>query len=108
MKPTPRNTAVIIESLELRQLLSAGQLDASFGDGGIVTTDRGLSNASGIIVQNDGKILITVFGDGPSGTHAARYDADGTLDASFGNNGVSSWSLGTGGAISESTSLDAV
>jgi uncharacterized delta-60 repeat protein len=98
----------LFESLEIRQLLSAGQLDPTFGNGGIVVTDQGLSNASGIMVQGDGKILMTAFGDGPSGTHLARYNADGSLDSSFGNNGVSSWALGTSGVISDSSSLDLV
>ena len=80
MKPMNRRLP-LFEVLESRQLLSAGQLDPSFGDSGIVVTDRGLSNASGITVQSDGKILMTASGDGPDGTHLARYNADGSLDS---------------------------
>ena len=96
----------LLQPLESRQFLSAGQLDPTFGNGGIVVTDHGLSNASGITVQSDGKILLTATGDDPAGTHLARYNADGSLDSSFGDGGVSSWAIGTSGVISDSSSFD--
>src|SRR5438552_10726472 len=73
-----------------------GSLDTSFGNGGIVTTNfpEG-SYASSVALQADGKIIAagTVFVDfiigEPSNTDfaLARYNQDGTPDASFGNGG---------------------
>src|SRR5881394_630109 len=73
-----------------------GSLDTSFGNGGIVTTNfpEG-SYASSVALQADGKIIAagTVFVDfiigEPSNTDfaLARYNPDGTPDATFGNGG---------------------
>src|SRR5215471_11968665 len=73
-----------------------GSLDRSFGNGGIVTTTfpEG-SYAFDVALQPDGKIIAagTVFVDfipgEPSNTDfaLARYNPDGTPDATFGNGG---------------------
>jgi uncharacterized delta-60 repeat protein len=72
-----------------------GRLDRSFGRGGKVLTDfsrRGSSNANAVAIQPDGKI-IAVGGafisdqDYIEKFALARYNADGTLDRSFGNRG---------------------
>jgi uncharacterized delta-60 repeat protein len=69
-----------------------GSLDASFGTGGKVTTsffgfDDG---ASGVAVQADGKIVASGWAD-PGRANVqfavARYNGDGSLDASFGTGG---------------------
>src|SRR5438067_7447789 len=73
---------------------SNGALDTSFGDSGIVTTTfpEG-SYAFDVALQADGKIIAagTVFVDfnlGESSDFAlARYNPDGTPDATFGNGG---------------------
>ena len=73
-----------------------GSLDTSFGEGGIVTTTfpEG-SYASDVALQADGKIIAagTVFVDFNPGESSntdfalARYNPDGTPDATFGNGG---------------------
>jgi len=70
---------------------SNGTLDASFGTGGRVTTDfAGLNDAAyGVAVQEDGKIVAagyagTSLAFGHLDFGLARYNGDGTLDASFG------------------------
>jgi len=73
-----------------------GSLDTSFGDGGIVTTTfpEG-SYAFDVALQADGKIVAagTVFVDFNPGESSntdfalARYNPDGTPDATFGNGG---------------------
>ncbi|MDB5323922.1 MAG: hypothetical protein JWN40_5553 [Phycisphaerales bacterium] len=103
---TDRRGLPMFEGLELRRMLSAGQLDATFGSGGIVVTDRGLSGAGPISVDADGKILAAAETDGTSGWQFARYAADGSLDASFGNNGITTWSIGTSGPASWPAELD--
>ena len=73
-----------------------GSLDTSFGNGGIVTTifPQG-SYAFDVALQPDGKIIAagTVFVDFDPGEMSdtdfalARYNPDGTPDATFGNGG---------------------
>jgi uncharacterized delta-60 repeat protein len=70
---------------------SLGNLDISFGAGGKVTTDFFGSGeqANGIAIQSDGRIVAA--GAVSNGTHSdfaiARYNSNGTLDATFGTNG---------------------
>jgi uncharacterized delta-60 repeat protein len=71
---------------------SDGSFDASFGNSGIVTTDFGLNSSAwvtGLTLLSDGKIM--VYGETDVGSDIdfalARYNSDGSLDATFGNNG---------------------
>ena len=69
---------------------AAGDLDPSFGDGGKVTTAIGVSYASALVVQPDGKLVAAGRGtdSGNVGVALARYNSDGSLDSSFGSGGV--------------------
>ncbi len=74
-------------------LLSAGQLDPSFGRGGVVTSDPTLVGGApqATIVQSDGKIVSVgarTVGQTPADFAIGRYNADGSVDTTFGNNGV--------------------
>lgn len=73
-----------------------GSPDSDFGSDGLIITDFNGSNdgASAIALQPDGKILVggnSYNGDPYTGTDydfaLARYNPDGTLDASFGSDG---------------------
>jgi uncharacterized delta-60 repeat protein len=69
-----------------------GSLDNSFGTGGIVITDMGTPYdvAYGVALQPDGKIVAVGRADDfPNFVDfaVARYNADGTLDSSFGTGG---------------------
>jgi hypothetical protein len=86
----------LFEPLEGRQLLSAGDLDATFGDAGKVLTDRGLGMVQQVVVQRDGKIVAAVSDDRYAEFAVVRY-ADGTLDETFGDRGVATFDLGEGG-----------
>lgn len=86
----------------LARYLSSGVADTSFGSAGFVTLSR--SSAKSIAVQPDGKILvagddaltsITAAGNlitQPAGlstdVEIARFNANGTLDTTFGTGGV--------------------
>ncbi|HWH10143.1 MAG TPA: hypothetical protein VG165_03380 [Solirubrobacteraceae bacterium] len=82
------------------QLASDGQLDPSFGRGGIASIP-GLAGPSRIIRQPDGRLLIA--GSGPGSTSRlplaviARLDADGSPDTSFGTGGVETLGIQAGG-----------
>jgi uncharacterized delta-60 repeat protein len=67
-------------------LAEGGILDPAFGTNGIVVTDLGGSSDTGvnIVLQPDGKIVMAASGNTPS---LVRYNSDGTLDSTFGNNG---------------------
>lgn len=74
-----------------------GSLDAAFGTGGRVTTDftESLNDSLGyLFLQSDGKIvavggLVTGSGfpEGQAQIGLVRYNADGGIDTTFGNNG---------------------
>ncbi|QEH39100.1 hypothetical protein OJF2_77120 [Aquisphaera giovannonii] len=70
-----------------------GSVDASFGTRGVVTTDLGGYDVTeAVAVQPDGKIVVAGESTNTARTLAdgfglARYNADGTLDTSFGSGG---------------------
>jgi uncharacterized delta-60 repeat protein/uncharacterized repeat protein (TIGR01451 family) len=82
--------ALVAGALPAAAVAAPGTLDPSFGTGGEVTTDFGGSDsAEAVAIQSDGKI-VAVGGtfSFPSGDFAlARYNADGSLDPSFGSGG---------------------
>jgi uncharacterized delta-60 repeat protein len=85
-------------SFALLRFNSDGSVDSTFGNGGIVTTNVGSDDdqAYAIALQSDGKIVAA----GRRGIHfnpteqrkgnvaLARYNPDGSLDATFGNGGT--------------------
>lgn len=70
----------------------SGTLDASFGSGGKVLTPlQNLSKAYGVVIQPDGKIVVCGFQYSPTlgkDLVCLRYQNNGTLDSTFGINGV--------------------
>src|SRR5690554_1352432 len=73
-------------------LAQPGTIDNSFGQNGFVNTAvTGIHSFPGAtIVQDDGKIIVIGFA-GESTTYkptVVRYNTNGTLDNSFGNNGT--------------------
>src|SRR3954468_4242257 len=91
-----------VESLESRRLLSAGDLDTSFAGDGIAETPRDTK-----ILFNDAVVLTNdkvLFGGGTSEVFVAdqdsyvlrRFNADGTLDTTFGTNGTATGHFASG------------
>jgi uncharacterized delta-60 repeat protein len=74
----------MFEPLELRQLLSAGQLDATFGSGGTIVKNDGLSYTRDVAVHADGRIVVAAFDDDFNGLALLRYRPDGSPDPTFG------------------------
>jgi uncharacterized delta-60 repeat protein len=73
-----------------------GSLDTSFDTDGKVTTNvLNGDSASGVVIQADGRIVVAGNSFGGSGNDAslARYNADGSLDASFGTGGTRTFDM---------------
>jgi uncharacterized delta-60 repeat protein len=82
---------LLLNNFAIARYNSDGSLDASFGVGGKVLTDFGKNDeAEGIALQADGKIVVagtTADVLMPTDIAVARYNADGSLDATFGTGG---------------------
>jgi uncharacterized delta-60 repeat protein len=79
----------------LLQLTAAGALDSQFGTGGVVIYgDAGSLNdyGYGLALQKDEKIVITGYTQGTNdNVLVVRFNAGGTLDTSFGSEGLVIW-----------------
>jgi uncharacterized delta-60 repeat protein len=84
--------SILLHDFALARFNSDGSLDSTFGAGGIVTTDFFGDNdlLRALVIQADGKIVAAGSAyHFPTGYDfaLARYNADGSLDASFGPGG---------------------
>ena len=91
MKKNLTSFLILLSSITFAQ--NAGSLDLSFGTGGKVVTSitNGADKAYGVAIQADGKILVAGFSTSAitgKDFSLLRYNADGTLDATFGTNGI--------------------
>src|SRR4051812_21093990 len=92
--PTRHRLRPRLDALEGRLLLTAGQLDTTFGSGGVVLTSfpsliKGSPGTGGdayaVQIQSDGKIVAA--GTGLGDFALARYNTNGSLDSTFGSGG---------------------
>jgi uncharacterized delta-60 repeat protein len=95
----------------LAQYTADGELDPTFGNGGLVVTDLGAyEQAYSVIQQADGKILVAGSTDGESAdgkTFAlARYNENGTLDEGFNTTGMITIDLGESQGLERSVVID--
>jgi len=85
--------SAISEDFALARYNVDGSLDTSFGNGGKVTTDfSGAGDvAFNVVIQTDGKIVAGGSANNPNSHSSdfalARYNANGSLDSSFGSGG---------------------
>lgn len=89
---------------------SSGNLDPSFGTGGIVP-GTGPGNPSGLVLESDGKLLTggVVFTSGGSempGGFVARYLSSGALDVTYGTDGTTTITPGNVWAIAKQSDDD--
>jgi uncharacterized delta-60 repeat protein len=91
-----------LDALEDRFLLTAGDLDTTFGSGGVVltafpTVEKGFHGSGGsanaVQIQSDGKIVAA--GEGLHNFAVSRYNTGGSLDPTFGNGGKVVTTFGT-------------
>jgi uncharacterized delta-60 repeat protein len=99
---TPLGESLLFNfGFQITRLLPDGQIDSSFGADGSVK----VQNITGgvLALQPDGKILIAggdnVFDLEPSNLTISRLNADGTLDVTFGTDGMADTSLILGQAF---------
>jgi uncharacterized delta-60 repeat protein len=83
------------ENFAVSRCNTDGSIDNNFGNNGKVVTDIGNSeDARAVVLQDDGKIIVAGNTKVVSGSETqsqiavVRYNADGSLDKSFGNNGI--------------------
>jgi uncharacterized delta-60 repeat protein len=69
---------------------SIGALDPTFGTNGLASHNVGFTSTAGVAVQSDFKsIIVGTIGSSPNQQIGlTRYNADGSLDTTFGLNGV--------------------
>jgi uncharacterized delta-60 repeat protein len=72
-----------------------GSLDTSFGTNGKITASLSPSafTASDLVILPDGKLVVA--GESAGRVTVVRYNADGSLDTSFGTNGTATTSVGS-------------
>jgi len=96
---TVGNSEDVYNDLMVARFNNNGALDTTFGGTGIVITDFG-ANEFGMDVrsQADGKIIVvgTSSTAGSDSLLIVRYNADGSLDSAFGDNGKLIGGLGNG------------
>ena len=99
-----------VAHIALARYNADGSLDTTFGTGGKVTTTISTFGdaAYAVVVQPDGKIIITGTVLLPTGDRAfltVRYNANGTLDNTFGTNGSVITNIGNDDDRSEAIAL---
>jgi uncharacterized delta-60 repeat protein len=88
----------------LARLNTNGTLDSSFGTGGIVNNSFGGGLVVGVAIQPNGKILAAA--NGFDGGSVGRFNPDGSIDTTFGNDGfASSKSIDSGPGIRSAFAL---
>ena len=68
---------------------SIGGLDPTFGAGGLASHDVGFTSTNAVAADGTQSVLVGPIGNAPSESFGlTRYDADGSVDATFGTGGV--------------------
>jgi uncharacterized delta-60 repeat protein len=109
----PPSRRLAVEPLEDRVTPSTGGLlDPTFGSGGQVLSSfsNNWDEARAVVAQPDGKIVIAgdtaVLGSRTGGDFlVARYNADGSLDTSFGSGGHTATGFGNSGDTGNAVAL---
>ena len=81
-------------SLDSKRWSRSGEVDATFGTGGKVTTNTGGHRAFAVALQSDGKIVVAGEGNNDVAFGFARYTTSGSLDDSFDGDGIANVDVG--------------
>jgi uncharacterized delta-60 repeat protein len=85
-----------------------GSLDTGFGNGGVALTGtaRGVGLAYSLAIQTDGKLVAAGSTESSNGRRVlVRYNANGTLDGTFGSGGKVLTQVGSGTCYATSVSI---
>ena len=95
-----RDTNLFTPDTLVARFHANGTLDHSWGESGLARLDWGseYDDAKAIAVLGDGKVLVAGKTD-KENVVLCRLKADGSLDTSFGNNGLVKRNLGEGNAV---------
>src|ERR1019366_7973117 len=94
LDPTFGKGGIVLRNLGLVRYLPNGSLDTSFGTGGLAQLPpTGIASfPPGLAIQPDGKYLWAGEATAPNGSNgsfaAVRFNANGTLDRTFGSGGL--------------------
>ncbi|WP_158222512.1 SdrD B-like domain-containing protein [Rhodopirellula sp. MGV] len=93
-----------LNQFSVSRMLPDGSPDPSFGTGGLASI--AMSNSypvpTAVLIQPDGKIVVGgKFGSGTLRAYVVRFNADGTPDSSFGNDGIANVSGVNGVGVSD-------
>jgi len=102
--------ALFLLVMPLLAVSKPGDLDITFADNGIQVTEisTGRDVATSVALQLDGKIVVAGFSNGEAGMNGMygfvviRYNSDGSIDFSFGENGIAFINIGTGNSQASS------
>jgi uncharacterized delta-60 repeat protein len=91
------------DNISVQRLNRDGSLDTTFNKTGSITIQAGsYTSSSAVALQPDGKILVGGHwssSKGSGGALVARLNSNGTLDTTFGSNGL--WESTTAGGVSK-------
>jgi uncharacterized delta-60 repeat protein len=95
------NSPALPEEWALARYDALGNLDRTFGSGGIVTSSftTGGDTVGAAALQSNGQIVVAGVCNADSGTpqfEVGRYNTDGSLDNGFGSGGVTTTASGSG------------
>lgn len=100
---------LLLVSLSIQSYAQDGALDTSFGTGGkVITSINNDERANSLVIQGDGKIVVvgyTFSSVSGNDVSCVRYNIDGSIDNSFGINGIATFDIQTG-SDDKSTSVD--
>ncbi|MCF8460752.1 MAG: T9SS type A sorting domain-containing protein [Flavobacteriales bacterium] len=81
-----------VGNIFLTRFLTSGEMDASFGQDGVTVIDpsTGIDVGNDMVIQGDGRIVVAGYASPQIGIGPllARFNANGQLDNSFGDNGI--------------------
>ncbi len=98
-----------LQDFVIERYLASGALDPAFGAGGTVTLDLGgADEATGVVVQPDGAIVVAGTSTAAGTFALARFAPDGALDATFGVAGITRTWFGVGRGRISAIARDAV
>jgi uncharacterized delta-60 repeat protein len=85
----------------LLRYTASGAIDTAFGTNGVVTTTAGVGNDHSlyrIVLQSNGKIVVSGYAESAISYDIGlvRYNANGTLDATFNSDGILNQPVGSG------------